>query len=218
MENALVLAAIPALLFALVNYIDKFLIVKYIKGGNVGSLVVFSALAGIAFVILAPIFDPGVLGVNPSIALLLIAGGVLVGLAYLTYFYALESGEDTMSVVAQFLMIPVFGGILGYFIFDEFLGASQMAGAMLVIIGSVFLSWNEEMGRSLKINWKQLILMLVSSLLFALNAVIFKIGGIEDNFWVAVFYENLGLLLLGVFFILFIKAYSVEFFRILRLN
>lgn len=73
-----------------------------------------------------------------SILLLLFVGIVLTGLTYAMYFYAL--GELPTSVVAVFSYIdPLVAVLCSYFILKEQLGATELAG-MILILGATLIS------------------------------------------------------------------------------
>src|SRR3990167_8405434 len=118
MEAWFFIALIPPLVHASVNHIDKHLISKYLKGGEVGSLVLFSALFAVVALPIIVWMDPAVVSISQNDAvLLMINGGLLVG-AYICYFYALNKDEASI-VVPLFQLVPLFGFGLGYFFLGE---------------------------------------------------------------------------------------------------
>jgi hypothetical protein len=63
MEWFYIALAAPAL-WSAVNYIDKYLVEKYFKGGGIGALLIFSSLVGIIVIPFIPLFERGIRGVR----------------------------------------------------------------------------------------------------------------------------------------------------------
>lgn len=103
------------------------------------------------------------------------------------YYEALRRG-DTSVVVAWFSLGYVLVPVLAYLMVDEKLSFVQYAGFGIIIAASVVL--NIENPRKIKIN-KAFYLMLLSSLLLSLQAVLYKYA-LEKTDWIsAVFYSAL---------------------------
>lgn len=103
------------------------------------------------------------------------------------YYEALRRG-DTSVVVAWFSLGYVLVPVLAYLMVDEKLSFVQYAGFGIIIAASVVL--NIENPRKIKIN-KAFYLMLLSSLLLSLQAVLYKYA-LEKIDWIsAVFYSAL---------------------------
>ena len=78
--NWIFYSLIPAFLWAIVNHIDKYLIDKYCKGLNVGSLVIFSSLIGLPVMLVMYFFNQDVLNIPTlDIALIIISSVSLFG-------------------------------------------------------------------------------------------------------------------------------------------
>ena len=103
------------------------------------------------------------------------------------YYEALRRG-DTSVVVAWFSLGYVLVPVLAYLMVDEKLSFVQYAGFGIIIAASMVL--NIENPRKIKIN-KAFYLMLLSSLLLSLQAVLYKYA-LEKIDWIsAVFYSAL---------------------------
>lgn len=98
----------------------------------------------------------------------LIFGNELIGLGYLLcYLLALRDDHPT-HVLPYFQSIPVFGLLFAIPIVNEIPTLGMCAGIVLVTSGGILLSWD---GKGFK--WKIALLMLVSSMCYALYDVIF---------------------------------------------
>lgn len=203
-------------LFAVGNFVDKILISRYFKGGGVGALAIYSALIGIfilpfPLIFSADFFSPGLIAV-----LIMLASGIIYLLGIIPYLYALTS-DDTSTVVPVFQTIPIFSYILGFFFLDENISTNQLIGMLLIIIGSVFLSFDMS-GAKIIFKAKGTLLMLISSLCIAISGFLFKFIGIDHGFLVTSFWTYTGYTLLGVFLFIVSKNYRSQFIYTLRVN
>src|ERR1035437_9572169 len=92
------IALIGPILYAIANHTDKYLISKYLKGGQVGSLVIFSAIFSVIALPIIIFIHPVVFGVSLVQGLVLAVNGMLVVVAVLLYFYALHKDEASYVV------------------------------------------------------------------------------------------------------------------------
>lgn len=210
------IALIGPILYAVANHTDKYLISKYLKGGGAGALIIFSAIFSVVVLPISLIINPGILDISIEQAILLIINGILVVLAILCYFYALNKDEATY-VVPFYQTIPIFTFILGYFVLGETITALQAVASLIIIFGAFILSFdiNTE-----KIRFKKevVLLMLTASLLYAVSSVVFKFVAINNGFWQSIFWEFAGKVIVGIFFFLFISKYRAEFLNMLKTN
>lgn len=58
--------------------------------------------------------------------------------------------------------------------------------------------------------------MLLSSFLIAVCGLVFKIVALETTFWISTFWDYVGGILIGLFFMICIGRYRTEFFRVLK--
>lgn len=211
------IALVTPLAHAAVNHIDKHLISKYLKGGEVGSLVLFSALFAVCALPIIALIDHGVFSISTrDVVILMINGGLLV-LAYICYFYALEKDEASF-VAPLFQIIPVLGFVLGYFILGETITLIESLGSLVVIVGAVILALDVS---GVKIGLKKAVffLMLGSSALYALNGVLFKfVAETQQRFWPSLFWDFLGKVAFGILIFLAVKSYRRQFLAVLKEN
>lgn len=216
--NWFFIALIPPILDATVNHIDKHLLSRYLKGGSAGSFVLFSVLLTIVILPFVAILNwQEVLAIGVLDRILLAVNGAVLVLATIFYFYAMN--EHEASVVAPFFqLVPVLTFALAYFVLEETLTFHELAGSLVVILGALVLSLNL-VGKGVRIKQKLVFFMLVSSLFFAVNGVLFKyVTESAQAFWPSLFWDLVGKIIIGVFIFLFIKSYRNQFLVMLKEN
>ncbi len=215
--NWFLIALINPITHALVNHLDKYLISRYMKGGSVGTLVLFSAMFSIVALPIIYFFNTNIFNtITWSQAIILMINGAILVAAIIFYLYALES--DEASIVAPlFQLIPVFGFVFGYLILNETLNGSQLWAALLIILGSLLLSLDLN-GKQTKVKTKLLFLMFSSTLCYALNAVVFKSIAADQGFLNSLFWDLAGKFIFGLILFLSVRSYHKQFIQLLRLN
>lgn len=215
--NWFVIALITPVAHATVNHIDKYLISKYLRGGNVGSLVLFSALFAFFALPLIVLITPNVLAVPFWDTLILAINGAILVFAYIFYFHALF--EDEASIVAPlFQLIPIFGFVLGYVVLGETLSRTQISGSIIIIAGAILLSLSLSKSR-VHIKRTVLLSMIASSFLYAVNGILFKVAAVStEQFWPSLFWDFVGKVVCGIMIFLAIKSYRQQFLVVLRDN
>lgn len=203
-------------LFAVGNFIDKILISRYFKGGGVGALAIYSAFIGIfilpfPFIFNTDFFSPGLVAI-----LIMIASGIIYLLGIIPYLYALTS-DDTSTVVPIFQTIPIFSYVLGYFFLKENISFIQFVGMLLIILGSIFISFDMS-GVRIVFKAKGIFLMLVSSACIAISGFLFKFIGTDHGFLITSFWTYAGYTLLGIFLFIISKNYRSQFVHTLKAN
>src|ERR1035437_7394638 len=126
------IALIGPILYAVANHTDKYLISKYLKGGAVGSLIIFSAIFSIVALPIVILIHPAVFSVSLLQGIVLALNGMLVVVAVLFYFYALHKDEASY-VVPFYQTIPIFTFILGYLILGETITRVQGIASIIII-------------------------------------------------------------------------------------
>lgn len=216
--NWFIIALITPLAHAAVNHIDKHLISKYLKGGQVGSLVLFSALFAVVTLPFIGWFNPEVFSIAGGDALILILSGFLLVFAYICYFYALDLDEASF-VAPMFQMIPVFGFFLSFLFLGEVISGKELGASLVVILGAIILSLELEGSGKIKFKRMGLLLMAGASFFTAINAVLFKfVTDSQQGFWVSIFWAFLGKVLCGVLIFFLIKSYRDQFLVVLKEN
>lgn len=211
-----ILALLAPLFWGSVNHIDKYLIEKFIKGRGIGSLAIFSALIGLPVALIILLIEPQVFGINNFSKLIMIVNGIFYVAMVIPYLYALE--KDEASIVAPLYQLSsVITLLLGYIFLGEALTNVQLLGAVLILLGAIGLSSEFSPGSRPKIKTQVLIFMTISSLLVAVNAIIFKRIAIEESFLVTSFWEYIGMFVAALLLML-IPVYRNEFLSIIRYN
>lgn len=213
----ILLSLLPPALWSFTNHFDKYLISKYIKGGGVGALMVFSSIIGILLLPFIYFIQPSVITNFKPEYLIISISGIFYLLATLPYFYALTR-DDASIAVPLFQMVPVFSFVLGFIFLGETLTIKQFIGGLVVLIGAIFISVNFSSNKKPRIKKDVFLLMALSSFLFALNFIVFKYFAVQSDFLTTSFWEYIGFGLFALFILIFIKSYRREFLSILKEN
>jgi uncharacterized membrane protein len=201
-------------LLACANHNDKFLLSRYLKEKNIGSIVIFSSLfSGVAIPIVLFV-QPDVYDVSVIQGSALVATGMLSVLAAVCYLYALDI--DEASFVTPFnQMVPIFAYFLGYFILGETITLAQGLGSFVIVVGALALSF--EFGRrGMRFKRNVVALMLGASFLSAINGVIFKLIAVEKGFWVSLFWGFVGQVMAGLTFLVCVPSYRRDFLGLFK--
>lgn len=210
-------AFLSPLLWAVSNHIDKYILSKYLKSSSTGILAIFTGVVGFLFSLGILIFsNDHLFNINFFHAIIIILNGILLIIAFIPYYYALD-GEDVSSVVPLYQTIPIFSFIIGFFLLGETINLMQIIAGVCIILGSVFISI--DLSKSgFHLRSRALLLMLLSSFLISIHFLVFKVIAIEETFWVTVFWEYLGTTIAAIFLLIFISNYRKQFIIALRTN
>jgi drug/metabolite transporter (DMT)-like permease len=202
-------------LWAISTHLDKYLVDRYFSTSNVAVLLMFTALAGLVMLPFIWFAVPGVADVPVKSVLLIGFSGVLYLGALFFYLQALQS-EEASVVAPLFQAAPLFGFILGYLVLGEVLSPMQMAGGLLIVCGTLFVSVRFGSGKK-HVKTRLIGLMLLCALSLAVTSVIFKAFAIQDEFWVTTFWLYLGEAVFGAI-LLAIPLFRRQFLALLRSN
>ena len=211
------IAIIAPFLYALTNFIDKILLEKYFKQSGVGTLILFSSLLSILALPFAFFMDPTVLSVSGKNILILCSVGILNILVLWCYLQALKD-EEASIVIVFYQLVPVFGYGLGYFILGEVLTITQIIAMAIVILGTTIISLEIDSENRFKLRKKTILPMVCASFFWASSSVIFKVAALEENVWRSFFWENLTLVVLGIFIFIFVRSYRTSFVVAIKNN
>lgn len=207
-------ALLSPVFYALTNHLDKFIIEKYLKGDegddSAGSLVLFTSLFGILVLPVAYLFDSAIFSLGSyNIALLIFTGILYLGALWL-YLHALID-EEASNVVPFWQTSPIFGFVFAYIILGETLSILEGFAALFIILGGALLSLEWDDRGKISIKWKLAGTMLLSSLFFGLNDVLFKNVAFDASFAVSIFWTYVGFGLMGLFIYCINSRYRHEF-------
>lgn len=207
MTHWFLFALIGPILWSIVNHIDKHILSNYSEGKGVGAILVFSCLSSVFVLPLIFVMEYQELGQVTGNALLsLLVVGFMSATAFYFYLKAMDS-EEASVVVPMFQLIPVLGYVLGYTILDEVLNTMQMVSCLVIISGIIIISINTEERNKISVKKQTLVYATMSSFLFALHDTLFKKIALVESFWVATFWQYLGICLFGLVIVLVKKEF-----------
>jgi drug/metabolite transporter (DMT)-like permease len=201
-------------LLACANHIDKFLLSRYLKEKNVGSILISSSLfSGVAIAVVLFI-QPGAYSVSLVQGSALVATGVLSVFGALCYLHALDIDEASF-VTPFYQTVPVFAYVLGYLILGETITPAQGFGSVVIIVSALALSF--EFGkRGVQFKRSVAALMLAASFLSAINGVIFKLIAVNQGFWPALFWDFVGQVMAGLTLLGCVPSYRRGFLSLFK--
>lgn len=210
------IALIGPVLYAVSNQTDKYILDKYFKGGEVGAIILLSSLFSIIALPIIFLIDHSVFSLGLKTTLILAANGTLNTVCLILYYNSLRD-DDASSVVPFYQTIPIFGFILGYFMLGEVLSSKEIFACGLIIFGTIILSLDFADGK-INIKKRVAILMLTTSLLYAISGVIFKMIAVDEGFWPSIFWDLAGKVILGAILYATVVSYRKQFLQIMKIN
>jgi drug/metabolite transporter (DMT)-like permease len=212
--NWFFIALCAPFLLACANHNDKFLLSRYLKEKNIGSIVIFSSLfSGVAIPIVSFI-QPDVYDVSLLQGSAVVATGMFSVLAVVCYLYALDLDEASF-VTPFYQTVPIVAYFLGYFVLGETITLAQGLASFVVIVGALALSF--EFGRrGMRFKRNVVALMLAASFLSAINGVIFKLIAVDRGFWVSLFWGFVGQVMAGLTFLVCVPSYRRDFLGLFK--
>ena len=212
-----VIALIAPILWSFVNHADKLILSKYVKGQELGSLMIYSCLFAVLLAPIAYFMQPEIFVISTLHITILILAGILEALAVYLYLIALND-EETSVVVPFFQSIPIFAFILGYFVLGEMVTIKYILASLVTIIGGALLSFEITTGNKIVFKKKMVLAILASSFIFALHRTLFKLASVTEDFWISIFWQSIGLILVGLFLLFVVRKYREQFMALLREN
>ncbi|MBI2484419.1 EamA family transporter [Candidatus Uhrbacteria bacterium] len=198
-------------IWSICNHLDKFLLSR--RGGEIGTLIIFSSLFGIFLIVPILIFYPVVL----TAPYLLRGAGIFAGLigmaGIVLYLYALREEEATL-VVPWFQLVPIFAYLYGFLFLGERLSAPQLTGVALVIFGATGLSFDID-SRVPHLKARPILLMVCSAFFLAGTVTLFKYISIQTDYWTANFWSTVGEVGSGFLFLL-VTRFREQFLEVFR--
>jgi uncharacterized membrane protein len=196
-------------LLAFANHNDKFVLSKYIKKKNIGSMVIFSALSSGVAIPIVLFIQPDVYDVSLVQGSAVVATGALSVFAVVCYLYALDLDEASF-VTPFYQTVPIFAYVLGYFILGETITLAQGLASLVIIVGALALSF--EFGRrGMRFKRNVVALMLTAAFFSAINGVIFKLIAVDKGFWVSLFWGFVGQVTAGLTLLVCVASYRRDF-------
>ena len=209
-------ALIGPILWAIVNYIDKYVVSKIGIEMGVKGIVTFSWLFSGVISIGILFFGFNILSIANFDKFLLILSGCFGSLAVFFYLKALIETE-TSIVIPLMQLVPVFSCIAGYIFFKEVFSNQQIFAVILIIFGTIILSINTDEKGNWSFRTRVVFLMIISAILFTAQQSIFKFIAINNDFWISNFWQFLGVFITGLTCLL-IPSFRNSFKIIFRSN
>jgi uncharacterized membrane protein len=214
-ENSWFILSLSAALFwALVNILDKILVIEHIK--SQWARLILDSLVGLISCVL--IYSLGLLSkaTIDVMVLSILAGILLYGFNYL-YYKALETADVSVTAVLM-QTIPIFTAIWGYLFFDEIFSSIVYSGIALVVLGAVFSNIEIDSSGSYKIvggkNWNATVLYIIPGIfLVSVNYALQKHILAFTNSWTVFFWGRIGAFLLTSFFLVTSRNARSDFFQ-----
>ncbi|MBN2043303.1 MAG: EamA family transporter [Candidatus Aenigmarchaeota archaeon] len=187
-----VFALLGYFFFAVGNIVEKIIRVGHIKNS-----MAFAILLGfyeIVFILLIPFY--GLNFVAWPFAIAATFAGVLRIFAFLPYAEAL-SKEEVSRLVPVWNLIPIFTVLMAFLFLGENLAANFIISFVLIFAGSVLLTMRSK--KNLFRPNKAFLLMLISSFVYAAQAIVLKFAYAELNFVHGLIWMSIGTLVTTMF-------------------
>lgn len=189
----------PAL-FAVVNFIDKYVISKEVK--DYRGMPIYSAIAGLC---LGTIFwiVTGFPLLPIKDALFLLLAGICVNWGEFLYFQAISS-DETSSIILLLQMTPLLILALSFLFLKETILPKQALGIMLILFSSLGASTDMKLEKKKFHLSRSFFLIFLVDVLLAMAAIFVSLALHANSFFKILSYENWGLgiggiILYGVF-------------------
>lgn len=217
MTIEIIITLLASFLWAITNHIDKYMLCNIENPtSNIKSLLVFSSL--IAGLVLSPLWlivSKFQISISAISLTFVFMASILYLLATYFYFKALEK-NDASIVVVMFQLIPVFSYVLSWVLFKETLTTNQMIGSLIIISSAIIISLDFE-SNSNKNKLTALILMIISSLMYALYFIFFDIAIRSSDYKAVAFWYQISFLLIGII-LLCLKHFRKPFIEMIKNN
>lgn len=214
MSLGFILGICASFLWAIVNYIDKYLVERFSKESGTGALIILSALFPSTLLPIAFIIEKGNIALHPQSAVILIFSGILTTIWITLYLYALED-DDASTVMPIFQLTPILALGTAFIFLHEMPETNELIAGAVILFGSLILGYEFATG---KMKWKLLFLVGGSSLTIALMHTFFKFVAQDVSFWSALFWHAIGIVLSGVLLFMGHTEYRNQFLSFIKQN
>jgi len=206
--NWIIFSIIPPFLWAVSNYVDKFLIEKYFKKSAGASLMLLIVSFGLLFAPFIYIFRHGAIHVGIGGLAILFISSCLALVSWILYAKAL-SEDDVSVVVPLFQLMPVYNYFLGLIFLGEKLSTMQILASVIIVCGSILISLNFEQ-KKIHFKLKVVLPMLLCTLIFSINVLIIKSVMLKSDFWSVNFWSYLFFGIIAVTLLIATKPWREE--------
>ena len=212
--NWFLLALAAPLAWSIANYLDKFILSRGESNeSGSGGLMVLSSLMSllIAFAIFL-VYGNSLLTLDSQFVGVLILSGIFEALYILFYFWALER-ESTTTVISLFQFAPSMGLLFGFLLLKEVPTGMQIFAVLLILLGTLCIVWKK--GEP-KMKGIVLLLMLVSTAFVGIYNTLFKLIAEQTPFWTAIFWQYVGIGVIGFLLFVAIPPYRKQTLYMIR--
>lgn len=200
-------ALLAPAVYAVVVYIDKYILERQIK--DYRGMPIYGGIAAPIFGVLLwfitgfPILD------LQNTALILLTG-VLTIFGAATYFKAL-SNDEASKITILFQLTPVIVLVMSYLFLREGISSIQLFGFLLILFATIGAEFNKG---DFKIDWSSsLFLILVTDFFWASSFVLFKFVVGEYSFSEVVSFESFGMGIGGLILFTFVPSIRKAFLK-----
>lgn len=217
MTQAILASFLATFLWAITDFIDKFLVSRGRNtSNNIKSLLVFSTLiAGAIFAPISLVLANFNVEVNLISFLSAIAASIIYILATLCYYYALNK-NDASSIVSMFQLTPVFTYLFSFIFYGETFTLRQIIGASMIMMSSIAIGLSLK-NRRKEGKYRALIMSILAAILYGLNYSLMDTAIRNSNYDACYFWNQIGFLGIGIVLI-GIKSYRRAFKNAVRNN
>lgn len=208
--NWIFLALFAPFIYAINVFIDKYLISSKIR--DYRGLPIFGIFLSIAVVVIFSL----ILGsqiIFSGDSLLVILTGILTIWGFSLYLEALIK-EETSLVIILLQLTPVMVLVLSNIILGETMTFKQMIGFGLLLVSSITASLKKEKSK-LKLS-RGLLFILLADLCWASTYILIKFTSQSFSFSSLIIYESIGVILGGIFLLLFFSQVRHAFLKIIK--
>lgn len=213
----IIFSFVAPLFWASVNFIDENLVNKE---KATGAAIIFSSAFGLVASIIIFLLFPNVLDIDLRDALLYMLSGVCFMGMVIFYLFALDSANKinskfTVSLVVPWLELSTpIAILLAHLFLGEKINILQGVAIFTIFIGAILLNTDFKIFKFYKgIAFK----MIAAASFFAIGRILYKFVAEEKNsFWVASFWENMGIFLVALIIFTTVKKYRNEFIGIFK--
>lgn len=185
--NWLFYALLAPAIYAVVVYVDKYILEKQIR--DYRGMPIYGAIAAPLFGVLLSIIT-GFPILDFKNTLLILFTGILTIFGAATYFKAL-SNDEASKITILFQLTPVMVLIMSYLFLKENINSTQFFGFLLILLATFGAEFNK---KKFKLNLSPtLLLILITDFFWALSFVLFKFVVGEYSFSEVVSYESFGM-------------------------
>ncbi len=198
------------------NFIDKLLTERFVHGeGRALVLTLYTSLLSLFVIPIIWYFNPQVFDLMVLSAGLFVLAGIIEMTGVILYLKALLE-DDTSTVVPFFQLVPIFSLVLGYVFLGEVLTSHQMLAGLGIVLGGTILSLEISEEKRLRFKGSLILLMVVSSFCYASFDALFKYGALREDFWTGVFWQHIGIVLVGIYIFVFHRGCGAGFIKNIR--